>query len=106
MSKRRSYGPSNYKGKNPMSRTHWRRFHRNQTAKKEAAESSNNKPYQSQVKDQVRKPVGRQLFSPKTSQSKGKVKEEVPSTEDELVTDNFDSGSKDDFDMLSVLPRE
>lgn len=60
--------------------------------------------------NQVKKLVGRQLFSPKTSQSKGKAKEEVLSKEDELVTDNFDYGLKDDFDVLRnivhVLPKE
>lgn len=55
------------------------------------------------MKNQVKKPVGRQLISPKTSQSKGREKEEVPSKEDELVTDNFDSGSEDDFDVLCKM---
>ena len=48
----------------------------------------------------MKKPLGRKLFSHKTSQSKGKTKEDGPSNEDELVTDNFDSGSEDDFDLL------
>lgn len=54
--------------------------------------------------------MGRQLFSPKTSKSKGKAKEEVPSKEDKLVTDNFKYESEDDFDVLwnvvYVLPKE
>lgn len=58
----------------------------------------------------MKKPVGRRFFSPKTSQSKEKVKEEVPLKEDELVTYSFESGSEDDFDvlcnMVSVLPME
>ena len=48
----------------------------------------------------MKKSVGRQLFSPRTSKSNGKAKEEVPSKEDELVTENFDSRSEDDFDVL------
>lgn len=56
----------------------------------------------------MNKPAGRKLFSPKTSLSKEKVKEGVSSNK--LVTNNFDSGPKDDFDvlcnMVSVLPRE
>ena len=75
MSERRSCGPGNYKDKNLMSRTQWRRLQRKKKAQKEATKSNNNnKPYRSQVKEQVRKPIGRQLFSPKTSQSKEKAK--------------------------------
>lgn len=92
-----------------MSKTQWRRFQRNKKTDKEIVESSN-KPYQSRVSYQTKKPVGRQLFSLKQVKSKGKEKEEVPSKEDELVTDNFESGLEDDLDMLcnmvSVLPRE
>lgn len=73
-------------------------------------ESRNNKQHQSRTKEEVKKPVGRKLFSPKTSQSKEKVKEKVPSKEDELVTNIFDFGPEDDFDvlcnMVSILPRE
>lgn len=58
----------------------------------------------------MKNPVGRKLFSPKTIQSKEKVKEEVSSKEDELVKDNFDFRSEDDFDglcnVVSVLPRD
>lgn len=58
----------------------------------------------------MNKPMGMKLFSPKTSQSKDKVKEGVPSKENELVIDNFNFGSKDDFDLLcnvvSLLHRE
>ena len=67
MSERRSYGPNNYKGKNPMSRIQWRRFQRKKKAEKEATQSSNNQAYQSQVKNQVKKLMGRQLFFPKTN---------------------------------------
>lgn len=45
VSEKHSYGPSNYKGKNPMSRTQWKRFYRKNKAEKEVAESSSNKPY-------------------------------------------------------------
>lgn len=42
--------------------------------------------------------------------SKGKANGEAPSKEDELVYDNIDSGSEDDFNVLCnvvfVLPRE
>lgn len=62
------------------------------------------------MKNQVKKPAGCKFFSPKTSQSKGKAKEEVPSKKSKLVTDSFDSGSEDDFDVLCnvvfVLPKE
>lgn len=49
VSKKRSYGPNNYKRNNPMSRTQWRRFQRKKKAKRKVVESSNNKPYQSRV---------------------------------------------------------
>lgn len=62
------------------------------------------------MNDQIKKPVERQLFSPKPFKSKGKVKVEAQLKEDELVTDTFDLGSHDDFNaicnMVSVLLRE
>lgn len=88
VSERYSYGTNNYKGKNMMSSNQLRRFQRKKKAEKEAVESSNNKSYQSRVSDQTKKPVVRQLFSPKQVKSKGKEKVEVPSEEDELVIDN------------------
>lgn len=46
----------------------------------------------------------------KQVKTKGKEKEEVPYKEDKLVTDNFESGLEDHFDVLcnavSVLPME
>ena len=86
MSERRFYGPSNYKGKKPMSRTQCRRFQRKKKAERDAAELSNNKQYQNQENDQVKKPVGRKLFSPKITQTKTKIKEEEQEKDDELVT--------------------
>lgn len=46
VSEKSSYGANKYKGKNPMSRIQWRRFQRKKKDKREAAKSSNNKPYQ------------------------------------------------------------
>ena len=40
--KPRPYASENYKGKNPMSRSQWRRFQRQKRAEKEAAEKSVN----------------------------------------------------------------
>lgn len=76
VSNKHSYGPRNYKRKNPMSRSQWRRFQRKKKAEKEAHESSNNKPYQNRVSYQTKKPVGRRFFSPKHVMSKGKTNEE------------------------------
>ena len=67
---------------------------------KEVAESRNYKPYQSWVSDKTKKSVERKLFSPEQVKSKGNEKEGAPSKENELVTDNFELGSKDDFDIL------
>lgn len=50
------------------------------------------------------------MFPPDPVKSKGKEKEEARSKEDELVIDNFDSGSEDGFDVICnvvlVLLRE
>lgn len=67
---------------------------------RDVVELSNNKKYQNRENDQAKKPVGRKLFSPKIAQTKTKIKEEEQAEEDELVTDNFDSGSEGDFDVL------
>lgn len=58
----------------------------------------------------MKKPLGRKLFSSKTSQTKGKGKEDEQENEDDLITNNFDSGTEGDFDVLHnvvfVLPYE
>lgn len=50
------------------------------------------------------------MFSPDPIKSKGEAKEGEPPKENELVIYNFDSGSKDNFDvicnMVLVLPME
>lgn len=50
------------------------------------------------------------MFYPKTTHTKTKIKEEEQAKKDALVTKNFDSESKGDFDVLCnivfVLPRE
>lgn len=50
------------------------------------------------------------MFSPKQVKAKGNEREEVPSKKDGLVTNNFEVGSQDDFDVLcnvvSVLQRD
>lgn len=110
MSEKRSYGLSNYKGKNPVSRTQWRRFQRKKKEEREVVESSSNKTYQNQVDDQVKKPLGRQLFSSKEIKAKGKANEETPLKEGEMEIVNFNSGSEDYFDVIcnvvSLLLRE
>lgn len=40
------------------------------------------------------------MFSPKTSQTNGKGKDNEQENENDLITDNFDSGSEGDFDVL------
>lgn len=59
---------------------------------------------------QLKKQIGRQLFSLDPVKLKGKAKEEAPYMEDKLVIDDFNSGSEDDFDvicnMVSLISRE
>lgn len=86
-----------------MSRIQWRIFQRKKKAEREATELSSNKLYQNQVNDQVKKPVERKLFSPKAIKEKGKAKEETPLKEGEMETNNFDSGSEDDLDVICNL---
>lgn len=62
------------------------------------------------MNDQTKKPVGRKLFSPKISLTKGNSKEDEQENKDDSITNNFNSGSEGDFDVLCdvvyVLPYE
>lgn len=80
-----------------MSRTQWSRFQIKNKFERDVVESSNNKQHQSRENDQAKKPMGRKLFSPKTSQSKGKVKEGEQAKDGELVIDNFNYGMEEEL---------
>lgn len=71
-------------------------------------ESSSNKPWQTQVRDQVKKPMGKHLSSLVQVKTK-EMEKEVPSFKDEdMVINKFESGSEDDIDLICnialVLP--
>lgn len=66
------YVSTNYKGKNPMTRTQWRRYQRKKKEPRETQQSSNNKPYQVRIVKQPRGLVGQKLFSSKHAKTKGK----------------------------------
>ena len=100
----------NYKGKNPMSRSQWRRHQRNKKAAKESkpmeiGESSTNNP-KSVTQPGGKPPVSRKLFSPK---KEVEVQKEAVNEED-LMTDDFESEGESFFNancnVVSVLPCE
>ena len=68
-SKREAYRTENYKGKNPMSRSQWRRHRRIKKAERELAMKeigeSNNSQFSSNMMVTNKPPVGRKLFSPR-----------------------------------------
>ena len=116
-SKKSTYILENYKGKNPMSRSQWRREQRRRKAQREAeskenGESSTNIPVGSNGREKTKfvekLPVGRKLFV--SQEEEAKEKHDRAIAEGEMMTDNFDSGSEASLDIIvnvvSVLPRE
>ena len=90
VSKNYSYGTKNYLGKNPMTRTQWRRFQRKKKPEAEATTSSSSSKFPSLTRAQVEmKPMENRLCPPVPPI---KEKEKVPdSTEDtDMLTYNFD----------------
>lgn len=92
----------NYMGKNPMTRTQWRRFQRQRKAEREAAAVGPGHEGTSGTKKEYRvkqkKKAGKELVS----RSVVRLPEEE--------TDDFQSDSEDDFDVLvnvvSILPHD
>lgn len=108
-----AYHSENYKGKNPISRSQWRRQQRQrkaeredvEQAKPESSRSMTLKPEKKQEKKEEKKSVERKLFSPQEKVSA------VKSDHDEyMIIDDFDSNSYTSLEIacnvVSVLPRE
>jgi hypothetical protein len=97
---------NNYKGKNPMTRTQWRRYQRQ---KKIAAQNSNaggNAKVNQKIK-LARKPINEKLSLPAES---SKVEEEKNAKNEDDYMDDDLSDDEDDFTVLvnvvSILPIE
>jgi hypothetical protein len=110
-SKREAIRLENYKGKNHMSRSQWRRHQRLRKAEREMTsreigESSNIK-VPPNVTNSTKPPVGRKLF-PDENKSQKLQKEQV--REEEMLTDDFESDGVSFVNMncnvVSVLPYE
>src|ERR1043165_4276355 len=90
----------NYKGKNPMSRSQWRRHQRNKKAERdskpmEIGESSTNNPA-SVTQTGGKPPVSRKLFSPKKDAVENE-EQKVAANEEDLMTDDFESEGESFF---------
>lgn len=108
--KKCSYGPHNYKGNHLMMRTQWRRHQRNKKAPYEALGSNNNsKVYAYKVDKNGLETSEIQIVTSGGTMEK-KFSDQIAQPDDEMVTYNFDSVSKDyfevTFNIVLVLPRE
>lgn len=107
--KRTSHVSENYKGKNHMTKSQWRREQRRRKAQTEAGERDQGEPSTNVTVNKREDPnfVKRNPNIPikTTSEKYNQV-----AAEDEMLTDNFDSGSEASLDILvgvvSVMPRE
>lgn len=104
--KRTTHVSENYKGNNPMTRSQWRREQRRRKAKREAGEMDQAK---SSTNVMVKKKDGPNITKRDPKISSKTTGENQMATEDELLTNNFDSGSEDSLDNLvgvvSVIPK-
>src|ERR1044072_6352934 len=91
-------------GKNPMTRTQWRRFQRKKKAEAQASTSSSNANFPPLTKAHVgkrityplltnaqvgKKPMAERFFSPSTTIVEGNEKAPEPNEDDNILTDNF-----------------
>lgn len=107
--KRTSHVSGNYKRKNPMTRSHWRREQKRRKAqrelgKKDKSESSTNVPAKQREDSSF---VKRKFNDPAEA---ARERYNQMASEDEILTNNLNSGSEDSIDILvrvvSVMPRE
>ena len=110
----------NYKGKNPMTRSQWRRFQRTKKAQRELTSnevgesSTNQNSFAAPVEE--KSPTQRRLFPHKmTEVSVERTIEETncneePTNDEDMLTDNFDSDGESSLNIncnvVSVLPHE
>lgn len=107
--KRTSHVSENYKGRNPMTRSQWRREQRRRKAQrkdgeKDKAESSTNVPAKQREDSSF---IKRKFNDPAKA---ARERYNQVAAEDEMLTDNFDSGSEASLDIIvgvvSVMPKE
>jgi hypothetical protein len=109
--KPRPYPSENYKGKNPMSRSQWRRFQRQKRAEIEMAKKNMNGPNEAESSNnrqtRSRKETPLQINPSGVVES---VASKEKMQEDDEVTDSFNSDSDASFNVIcnvvSVLPRD
>lgn len=114
--KPRPYPSENYKGKNPMSRSQWRRFQKQKRAEKEAAGKSVIEK-DADSKDKAESSDNAQIVNREETSHQinpGSVVEPMVSRkkvqEDDEITDNFESDSEASFNVIcnvvSILPKD
>lgn len=104
-----SHISENYKGKNLMTRSQWRREQRKRKAHREAGEKEKDEPntnVPARKKEELSLDKGK--FNTPTEADKEKY--DRMDAKDKMLTDDFDSGSEASLDILvsvvSVMPRE
>src|ERR1044072_4035803 len=125
VSKNYSYTSKNYMGKNLMTRTQWRRYQRKKKAEAQASTSSSNANFPPLTRAHVgkrltfpplakaqaeKKPMSERLFPPLPPIIEGNEKITEPNEDENMLTDNFDSGSEEDLNIIcnvvSIMPAE
>ena len=110
---------ANYKGKNPMTRSQWRRFQRNKKAQREltsneVGESSTNQTsFAAPVEEKSL--AQRRLFAPKKTEvcverNTEEPTNKEPTNDEDMLTDNFDSDGESSLNIncnvVFLLPHE
>src|ERR1044072_1062373 len=112
-------------GKNPMTRTQWRRYQRKKKAEAQASTSSTNANFPPLTKAHVgkritfppltkaqveKRRIAERLFPPLPPIIEGNEKIPESNEDDTMLTDNFDSGSEEDLNIIcnvvSIMPAE
>lgn len=107
--KKTSHVSENYKGKNPMTRSQWRREQRRRKAQRDAGEKDKVES-NTNVSARQKEDLGfdKRKFNDPVEAARGRDNQMV--AEDKMLTDNFDSGSEASLDILVgvvfVMPRE
>src|ERR1044072_9407940 len=112
-------------GKNPLTRTQWRRFQRKKKAEAQASTSNSNATFPPLTKAHVgkrimfppltkaqveKRPMAERLFLLLPPIIEGNEKAPESNEDDNMLTDNFDSGSEEDLNIIcnvvSIMPAE
>lgn len=107
-SQKRTHVPSTYLGKNPMTKTHWRRFQRKRKVERETTESRNIRPQPNTTIGKEAKLMKKKSSSQNMKEETDKLEKETPLIEDGISIDDFDSESDPSMDVvcnvISVFP--